>query len=94
MIKVGINFLFLFSILAMVDLVLMVDHGLTMSVCLMSANYRVKSGKFGPCLFLHNSNVGIRNKLTKQTVKILMGRLIRSRLILIYTVCKCVPEFT
>ena len=56
---------------------------------------RVKSGIFGqtvkfgqrPCLF-HISNIGIKNKLTKQTVKILM-----SRLIWIYTVCKCVSEF-
>ena len=62
---------------------------------------RVKSGMFGQtfkfgqrsCLF-HTSITGIRNKLTKQTVKILMRRLIRSRLIWIYTVCKCVSEFT
>ena len=62
---------------------------------------RVKSGIFGqtakfrqrPCLF-HISNIGINNKLTKQTVKTLMRRLIRSRLIWIYTVCKCVSEFT
>ena len=55
---------------------------------------RVKSGIFGqtakfgqrPCLF-HISHIGIKNKLTKQTVKILMRRLIRSRLIWIYTVC-------
>ena len=61
----------------------------------------VKSGifrqaaKFGqrPCLF-HISNIGMKNKLTKQTVKILMRRLMRSRLIWIYTVCKCVSEFT
>ena len=58
---------------------------------------RVKSGIFGqtlkfrqrPCLF-HISNIAIKNKLTKQTVKILMRRLIKSRLIWIYTVCKCV----
>ena len=63
-----------------------------------SSKHAVKSGIFGqtakfgqrPCLF-HISNIGIKNKLTKQTVKILM---IRSRLILIYTVCKCVSEFT
>ena len=63
--------------------------------------YRVKSGIFGqtaklgqrPCLS-HISNIGIKNKLPKQTVKILMRRLIRSRLIWIYTVCKCVSEFT
>ena len=62
---------------------------------------RVKSGIFGQtakfgqraCLF-HISNIGIKNKLTKQTVKILMRRLIRSRLIWIYTVCKRVSEFT
>ena len=68
---------------------------------LISAKRRVKSGIFGqtaklgqrPCLF-HISNIGIKNKLTKQTVKILMRRLIRSRLICIYTVCKGVSEFT
>ena len=62
---------------------------------------RVKSGIFGqtakfgqrPSLF-NISNIGIKNKLTKQTVKILMRRLIRSRLIWIYTVCKCSSEFT
>ena len=61
---------------------------------------RIKSGIFGqtakfgqrPCLF-DISNIGIKNKLTKQTVKILMRRLIRSGLIWIYTVCKCVSEF-
>ena len=61
---------------------------------------RVKSGIFGqtaklgqpPCLF-HSSVIGIK-KITKQTVKILMRRLIRSRLIWISTVCKCVSEFT
>ena len=45
----------------------------------MLAMYRVKSGIFGqtanfekpPCLF-HSSIIGIKNKLTKQTVKILM----------------------
>ena len=63
--------------------------------------YRVNSGIFGqtakfgqpPCLF-HSSIIGIKNKLTKQTVKILMRRLIRSRLIWISTVCKRVSEFT
>ena len=63
--------------------------------------YRVKSGIFGqtakfgqrPCLF-HISKCGINNKSTKQAVKILMRRLIRSRLIWIYSVCKCVSEFT
>ena len=62
---------------------------------------RVKSGMFGhtakfgqsPCLF-HSSNIGINYKLTKQTVKILMRRLKRSRLIWISTVCKRVSEFT
>ena len=61
----------------------------------------VKSGKFGrsakfgqrPCLF-HILTIGIKNKLTKQTVKILMRRLIRSRLIWISTVCKCMFKFT
>ena len=46
--------------------------------------YRVKSSIFGqtakfgqpPCLF-HGSIIGIKNKLTKQTVKILMKRLIK-----------------
>ena len=62
---------------------------------------RVNSGIFGqiakfgqrPCL-VHILNIGIKNKLTKQTVKILMRRLIRSHLIWIYTVCKCVSELT
>ena len=62
---------------------------------------KVKSGIFGqtaefgqpPCLF-HSSVIGVKNKLTKQTVKILMRRLIRSRLIWISIVCKCVSEFT
>ena len=57
---------------------------------------RVKSGIFGQtakfgqplCLF-YSSIIGIKNKLTKQTVKILMRRLIRSRLIWISIVCKC-----
>ena len=54
-----------------------------------------QTAKFGqrPCLF-HISNIGIKNKLTKQTVKILMRRLIRSRLIWICTVCKCVSKLT
>ena len=60
------------------------------------SKYRLKSGIFGQtaklgqrhCLF------HISNKLTKQTVKILMRRLIRSRLSWIYTVCNCVSEFT
>ena len=64
-------------------------------------NIRVKSGMFGqtakfgqlPCLF-HSLIIGIKNKLTKQTVKILMRRLIRSRLISISTVCKRVSDFT
>ena len=62
---------------------------------------RVKSGiigqtaKFGQpsCLF-HSSVIEIKNKLAKQTVKTLMRRLIRSRLIWITNVCKCVSEFT
>ena len=66
-----------------------------------SASIRVKSGKFGrsakfgqPRNLYYSSIIEINNKLTKQTVKILMRRLIRSRLIWIYTVCKCVSEFT
>ena len=63
--------------------------------CSLSRTYRVKSGIFGqtvkfgqrPCL-LHISNIGIKNKLIKQIVKSLMRRLIRSRLIWIYTVRK------
>ena len=62
---------------------------------------RVKSGIFGQtakfgqshCLF-YSSVIGIKNKSTKQTVKILMRGLIRSRLIWMSTVCKCVSEFT
>ena len=62
---------------------------------------RVKSGIFGqtakfrqsPCLF-HSSVNGIKSKLTTKTVEILMRRLIRSHLIWISTVCKCVSEFT
>ena len=62
---------------------------------------RVKSSIFGqtgklgqrPCLF-QISNIGIKNKLTKQTATILMGRLTRSRLIWISTVCKRMFEFT
>ena len=69
--------------------------------CICSLRIRVKSGIFGqtakfgqsPCLF-HSSYIGIKNKLTKQTVKILMRRLIRSRLIWMFTVCKRVSEFT
>ena len=61
----------------------------------------VKSGKFGqsakfgqpPCLF-HILIIGIKNKLTEQTVKILMRRLVRSHLIWISAVCKCMSEFT
>ena len=61
---------------------------------------RVKSGIFGqtakfgqPPRLFHSSIIGIKNRLTKQRVKILMRRL-RSRLIWISTVCKCVSEFT
>ena len=62
---------------------------------------RVKLGIFGltakfghpPCLF-HSSVIGIKNKLTKETVKILMRRLLRSCLVWISTICKCVSEFT
>ena len=62
---------------------------------------RVKSGKFRqppkfrqrPCFF-HLRIIGIKIKLTKQTVEILMRRLIKSRLIWISIVCKCMSEFT
>ena len=61
----------------------------------------IKTGKFGRsakfvqrhCLF-HILIIGIKNKLAKQKVKILMRRLIRSRLIWIFTVCKCMSKFT
>ena len=60
---------------------------------------RVKSGKFGQSAkfgqrhcFFYLSITGIKIKLTKQTVKILMRRL--SRLIWIFTVCKRMSEFT
>ena len=63
---------------------------------------RIKSGIFGqtakfeqrPCLF-HISNIGIKNKLAKQTVKILMRRLIRSCLFgftLFANVCPILPD--
>ena len=43
-----------------------------------------QTAKFGqPPFLFHSSIIEIRNKLTKQTVKILMRRL---------TVCKCVSE--
>ena len=45
-------------------------------------------------MFVSYLIIGIKNKLTKQTVKILMRRLIRSRLIWISTVCKCMSELT
>ena len=64
-------------------------------------NTRVKSGKFGQSskfgqrpYFFHFWIFGINIKLNKQTVKILMRRLIKSRLIWIVTVCKCMSEFT
>ena len=62
--------------------------------------YRVKLGifrqtaKFGqrPCLF-HISNIGIKNKLTKQTVKILMRRLtVSSGFTLFAKVCPNLPD--
>ena len=62
---------------------------------------RVKSGKFGQSsnfgqrtCFFHFLIIGIKIKLTKQTVKIVMRRLIKSRLIWIFPVCKCMSEFT
>ena len=61
-----------------------------------ASNARVKSGYFGqtakfgqrPCSF-HISNIGIKNKLTKQAVKILM-RLIRSRYLDLHCLQMCV----
>ena len=54
-----------------------------------------RTAKFGqPPSLYHNSVIEIKTKLTQQTVKILMRRLIRSRLIWISTVCKYVSEFT
>ena len=62
---------------------------------------RVKSGKFGQSSkfgqrpwFFHFWMNGIKIKLIKQTVKILMRRLIKSRIISIFNVCKCMSEFT
>ena len=66
------------------------------------SNCRVKSGIFGqtakfgqrPCLF-HISKIGIKNKSTKQTVKILMRRLIRSHpsgFTLFANVCPNLPD--
>ena len=56
----------------------------------------VKSGKFGQSAlfgkrhcFFHILITGTNNKLTEQTVKILMRRLIK-----ISAVCKCMSEFT
>ena len=62
---------------------------------------RVKSGIFGqiikfgqrPC-FIQILIIRMKRKLTKQTVKILMRRLFKNRHIFIFTVCKCMPEFT
>ena len=45
-------------------------------------------------LFVSYFNFWNKKRFTKQTVKILMRRLIRSRLIWISTVCKCMSEFT
>ena len=62
---------------------------------------RVKSGLFRQTaklaqrpLFVSYFKYLIKNKLTKQTVNVLLRLLLRSRLIWIYTVCKCVSEFT
>ena len=54
-----------------------------------------RSAKFGqrPCSF-QILIIGINHKITKQTVKILMRRLIRSRPIWMSTVCKCISEYT
>ena len=62
-------------------------------------NTRVKSGNFGhqvnsdSALFVSYINFW-KEKKTKQTVKILMRRLIRSRFIWILTICKCISEIT
>ena len=63
--------------------------------------FRVKSGKFGRSAkfgqrlwLFHILIFGIKNQLSKQTMKIQMRRLTRSRLIWISSVCKCVSEFT
>ena len=65
--------------------------------------YGVKSGNFGhqvnsdsDVFLLHTliTSLRIKDKLTKQTVKILKRRLIRSRLVWISTVCKRMSEFT
>ena len=78
------------------------NHAIPMTIfATNSLLFRVKwsifrqTAKFGqpPCLF-HSSVIGIKTKLTKQKVKILMRQLIRSHLIWISTVCKCVSEFT
>ena len=85
-------------------------------LCLDQGRYKiytsmVKLGKFGhssifrqPHCFFHFLIIGIKIKLTKQTVKILMRQLIKSCLIWIFTVksrligiftgCKCMSEFT
>ena len=62
---------------------------------------RVKSCIFGqtatfgqPSILFHISIIRLKNKLNKQTVKILMRRLIRRRLIWMSTVCKRMSEFT
>ena len=60
--------------------------------------FRVKSCKFGrsirtPTLFISYFNYWNKNKLTIQTVKILIRRLIKSRFICIFNVFKCMSEF-
>ena len=62
---------------------------------------RVKSGNFGQRLNSDNDIVsfisqlfGIKTKVTGQTVKIPMRRLIMSRLIGIFTACNGMSEFT
>ena len=65
------------------------------SIGLKRVKFRVKSSIFGqtakfgqpPCLF-HSSVIGIKNKLTKQTVKILM----RSGFPLFANVCPNLPD--
>ena len=62
---------------------------------------RVKSGNLGHQVNSDSDLVCFifqllecKNKLTKQTVKILMRRLVRSCLVWISSVCKCMSEFT
>ena len=64
---------------------------------LRTSNNRVKSGNFGhqvnsATLFVSYFKDWNKKKITKQTVKILMRRLIKSRLIWVSTFCKCMSK--